>query len=84
MKNPIWRIFKIFFNETITFFLFHHIVTSVREKLGRRESIMKNEQITITRKNESKTGDNGFKIIEVNITDPAENLFSVVTPIKKQ
>ncbi|NRD80056.1 hypothetical protein HPT25_22215 [Bacillus sp. BRMEA1] len=45
---------------------------------------MKNEQITITRKNESKTGDNGFKIIEVNITDPAENLFSVVTPIKKQ
>ncbi|WP_154663569.1 hypothetical protein [Neobacillus dielmonensis] len=43
-----------------------------------------NKQITIARKVESKDGGNGFKIIQMNISDPSENLFAVVTPIKKQ
>jgi len=45
---------------------------------------MNNNKIINTTKNESKTGGNGFKIIEFNVSDPTENLFAVVTPIKKQ
>ncbi|WP_263297643.1 hypothetical protein [Neobacillus bataviensis] len=35
-------------------------------------------------KNELNDGENGYKIIEINVSDPSENLFAVVTPIKKQ
>ena len=35
-----------------------------------------------TNKNETTTNGTGFKIIEINVTDPAQGLFSVVTPIK--
>jgi hypothetical protein len=35
-----------------------------------------------TSKNETTTNGTGFKIIEINVTDPAQSLFSVVTPIK--
>ncbi len=45
---------------------------------------MNNHQITIIRKDESKTEESGYKIIQVNVSDPSENLFAVVTPIKKQ
>ncbi|MEH7544209.1 hypothetical protein FB550_101235 [Neobacillus bataviensis] len=45
---------------------------------------MNNNQLIITKKNEYKGGGNGYKIIEFNVSDPAENLFAVVTPIKKQ
>ncbi|MDR7000223.1 hypothetical protein [Neobacillus niacini] len=45
---------------------------------------MINNQIVISTKNEYKDGNNGYKVIEFNITDPSENLFAVVTPVKKQ
>ncbi|MBS4172873.1 hypothetical protein [Bacillus sp. FJAT-49736] len=45
---------------------------------------MENIQLKTSRENECKDGSNGYKIIEVNVTDPSESLFSVVTPIKKQ
>jgi hypothetical protein len=35
-----------------------------------------------TNKNETTTNGTGFKIIEINVADPAQGLFSVVTPIK--
>lgn len=45
---------------------------------------MKDIQLKISRENASKDGKNGYKIIEVKVSDPTESLFSVVTPIKKQ
>lgn len=39
--------------------------------------------ITIINK-EVKNGGSGFKIIEVNLSNPAENSYAVCTPIKKQ
>ncbi|WP_165786642.1 hypothetical protein [Heyndrickxia camelliae] len=45
---------------------------------------MEDMKLRISRTNESKDGKNGYKIIEVKVTDPTESLFSVVTPIKKQ
>jgi hypothetical protein len=44
---------------------------------------MESIQLQSTSKNELKNGGNGFKIIEFNVSDPAESLFAVVTPIKK-
>ncbi|MDR6123446.1 hypothetical protein QFZ87_003043 [Bacillus sp. SLBN-46] len=41
-------------------------------------------QLIVSTKSEYKEGDNGYKIIEFNVSDPTESLFSVVTPIKKQ
>lgn len=46
--------------------------------------MMNNNQIITPSKNDFKDGENGFKIVEFNVTDPTESLFSVVTPIKKQ
>ncbi|WP_257000294.1 hypothetical protein [Neobacillus jeddahensis] len=43
-----------------------------------------NNQVMTSRKNDNKDGGNGYKIIEFNVSDPTESLFSVVTPIKKQ
>ncbi|MFF2445492.1 hypothetical protein ACFVSW_00205 [Neobacillus sp. NPDC058068] len=45
---------------------------------------MNNIQIITTGKNEYKDGDSGYKIIEFNVSDPTENLYAVVTPVKKQ
>ncbi|MCQ6282515.1 hypothetical protein [Bacillus sp. EB600] len=45
---------------------------------------MDNNHLIKLRKNECKDGGNGYQIIEFNVSDPAENLFAVVTPIKKQ
>jgi len=45
---------------------------------------MNNIQFKTSRENECKDGGNGYKIIEVNVSDPSENLFAVVTPVKKQ
>ncbi|MEH7074586.1 hypothetical protein [Neobacillus drentensis] len=45
---------------------------------------MENIQFKTTRENECKNGENGYKIVKVNVSDPSENLFAVVTPIKKQ
>ncbi len=39
-------------------------------------------QMIKTINNETTTNGTGFKIIEINVTDPAHSLFSVVTPIK--
>ena len=44
---------------------------------------MDRNQLIISTKCEYKEGDNGYKIIEFNVSDPTESLFSVVTPIKK-
>ena len=41
-----------------------------------------NNNLILTSKNEQNNGGNGFKIIEINISDPSENLFAVVTPVK--
>ncbi len=54
-------------------------VRNVREEV----KIMNNNQLITARKNEFKEGENGYKIIEFNVSDPTESLFSVVTPIKK-
>lgn len=45
---------------------------------------MESIQLQSTSKNELKNGGNGFKIIEFNVSDPADSLFAVVTPVKKQ
>ncbi|MGZ4159319.1 MAG: hypothetical protein ACXVNF_00755 [Neobacillus sp.] len=45
---------------------------------------MNNSQLITSRKNECKNGGDGYKIIEFNVSDPAESLFAVVIPIKKQ
>lgn len=58
----------------------HHIVTSVRIFFGRKFVQMK--EIILTTKNEGIHGGNGYKIIEINVTDPSENSYAVVTPIK--
>ncbi|MEH7253487.1 hypothetical protein V7111_15275 [Neobacillus niacini] len=42
---------------------------------------MNNNQI-LTSKREQIDGGNGFKIVEINVSDPTENLFAVVTPVK--
>lgn len=43
---------------------------------------MNNDQLKISVNNEVIHGGNGFKIIEINISDPSENIFAVVTPVK--
>jgi hypothetical protein len=43
---------------------------------------MNNNTLIKTSKNEINNGGTGFKVIEINVTDPAQSLFSVVTPIK--
>jgi hypothetical protein len=45
---------------------------------------MNNKLVITPQKNDNKNGGNGYKIIEFNVSDPTENLFAVVTPIKKQ
>ena len=56
------------------------MITSVRNFL--EGSITMNNNIILTSKNDPKDGGNGYKVIEINITDPSENLFAVVTPVK--
>ncbi|MBV7509379.1 hypothetical protein KW850_29840 [Bacillus sp. sid0103] len=44
---------------------------------------MNNHHLKITTtKNEYNNGGTGYKVIEINVTDPSENLFAVVAPIK--
>lgn len=62
----------------------HHIVISVWRNIKEELRTMKNNQIISSSKNEFKKGESGYKIIEMNISDPTESLFSIVTPIKKQ
>ncbi|WP_187373182.1 hypothetical protein [Bacillus rubiinfantis] len=45
---------------------------------------MKNVQLDITKISECKDGENGYKILEWTVSDPAEELYTIVTPIKKQ
>ncbi|MGE8206819.1 hypothetical protein ACQKP0_20105 [Heyndrickxia sp. NPDC080065] len=45
---------------------------------------MEDIQLKTSRKNECKEGENGYKIIELNVSDPTESLFAIVTPIKNQ
>ncbi|WP_462411666.1 hypothetical protein [Neobacillus sp. Marseille-QA0830] len=45
---------------------------------------MNNNQLPIIRKTETKEAGNGYKIVKMNVSDPSENLFAVVTPVKKQ
>lgn len=48
----------------------------------KEEGTMNSNPIIKTSKTETTTNGTGFKIIEINVTDPAQSLFSVVTPIK--
>lgn len=43
---------------------------------------MNTNQLISSRKIEIKKVEIGYKVIEVNVSDPAENSFAVVTPIK--
>jgi hypothetical protein len=43
---------------------------------------MSNNQVIIIRRDENKNGGSENRIIEWNVSDPAESLYSVVTPIK--
>jgi hypothetical protein len=43
---------------------------------------MNNQDVKIVRVNEDQNSTSGMKIIEWNVSDPAESLYSVVTPIK--
>lgn len=43
---------------------------------------MDNNQIKLSTKTESNVGGNGYKIIEINVSDPTKNSFAVVTPVK--
>ncbi|MCM3161484.1 MULTISPECIES: hypothetical protein [Bacillaceae] len=44
---------------------------------------MNNQQTTISIKNDYKDGGNGYKVIEVNISNTSDNLYAVVTPVNK-
>jgi hypothetical protein len=50
--------------------------------IGRKKKHMNNDVMKQSTKIESNAGGNGYKVIEINITDPSENLFAVVTPVK--
>jgi hypothetical protein len=43
---------------------------------------MNNIQLNITNKIERNDGENEYRVIEINVTDPSENSFAVVTPVK--
>ncbi|WP_186328621.1 hypothetical protein [Bacillus sp. X1(2014)] len=45
---------------------------------------MNNIQFKTSRENDCKNGGNGYKIVEIKVSDPSENLYAVVSPIKKQ
>ena len=44
---------------------------------------MNNIKVTIG-KTSNTNGGNGFKVIEVNVMDPAQSIYAVCTPVKKQ
>jgi hypothetical protein len=50
--------------------------------IRKEEKTMNINPIIKTSKTETTTNGTGLKIIEVNVTDPAQSLFSVVTPVK--
>jgi hypothetical protein len=43
---------------------------------------MNNIQLNISNKIERNEEESGYQIIEINVTDPSENTFAVVTPVK--
>ncbi len=45
-------------------------------------SITMDKNISLTSLKDRNGGGNGYKIIEVNVKDPAEQAFAVVTPVK--
>ncbi|WP_216773474.1 hypothetical protein [Metabacillus halosaccharovorans] len=44
---------------------------------------MSNYQIKVPKKEEYKGGNNGYKVIEVNVSTSTDSLYAVVTPVKK-
>ncbi|WP_175639181.1 hypothetical protein [Metabacillus schmidteae] len=44
---------------------------------------MSNYQIKLPIKEELKGGNTGYKVIEVNVSNSTDNLYAVVTPVKK-
>jgi len=62
----------------------HSTYSNFCEKFFFRKEVrtMNNIQFITSKENECKDGGNGYKIIEINVSDPSENLFAVVTPIK--
>ncbi|WP_155928597.1 hypothetical protein [Bacillus sp. UNC41MFS5] len=43
---------------------------------------MNNHELIIKTTKNDNDGGTGYKIIEIKVNDPSENLFAVVTPIK--
>ncbi|MFP7300231.1 hypothetical protein [Neobacillus niacini] len=43
---------------------------------------MNNDVLKESTKIESNACENGYKVIEINVTDPSENSFAVVTPVQ--
>jgi hypothetical protein len=54
----------------------------VRIFYWKEEKHMNNDVVKQSTKIESNVGGNGYKVIEINVTDPSENSFAVVTPVK--
>jgi hypothetical protein len=50
----------------------------------KEERGMSFEKMITIRNQDNKKGENGFKIIEVNVSYPAGSIFTICTPIKKQ
>lgn len=46
--------------------------------------MMKAENVIIVSNKDYKEAGNGYKVIEVNVANPAESLYAVCSPIKKQ
>lgn len=47
---------------------------------GRKKVQINNNVIKLSTKTESNV--DGFKVVEINVIDPTENLYAVVTPVK--
>ncbi len=44
---------------------------------------MSNYQIKVPVKEEYKGGNDGYKVVEVNVSNSTDNLYAVVTPVNK-
>ncbi len=61
----------------------HSTYSNFCEEIDRKEeSTMNNHELIIKTTKNDNDGGTGYKIIEIKVNDPSENLFAVVTPIK--
>jgi hypothetical protein len=84
LNVPLLIIFHLI-NKNFMHILEHATYSNFCEKfffIGRKNKHMNNDVIKLSTKIESNAGGTGYKVIEINVTDPSENLFAVVTPVK--